>query len=71
MRLDIPARKHIAQARRILHPDAHGIILEVALGQSHEQLHHVMNHFQDCFHVLNLLKLNHYYWPIFENKLEI
>ena len=53
---DILARKHIARKRRISHPVSLGMIQEVALGPSPGQLH-----FQDCFHVLNLLKLNCYY----------
>ena len=50
------ARKHIALERMISHPDAHGIRQEAALGLSHGHLH-----FQDSFHVLNLLKLKHYH----------
>ena len=54
---DILARKHIVRERKISHPVSHDMIQEVALGPSPGQLH-----FRDCFHVLNLLKLNHYYW---------
>jgi len=56
MQPDILARKHIAREKRISQPVSHGMIQEVALGQSHRQLQ-----FQDCFHILNLLKLNYYY----------